>query len=93
MQRARVEVHICPAQPEQLTLTHARSDRHHVQGFEPVALDRLEEPPALLGTEHLELPAHAPRRGDQARHKFLKTFYRNPASSVNANRLNNFCSQ
>ena len=55
-QRTGVEVHVDPSQAEQLTLSHAGTNRGGIEGLEPISAERIEERPNLRRAEGSDLP-------------------------------------
>ncbi len=59
-----IEVHVAPAQAEDLTLTHPRRYGEHEEGLEACTPRRLQEGGALLRRQHRRLFSLSTRRLD-----------------------------
>jgi len=65
VQRAGGQVDVGPSEPEQFPCAHAGGEGEDVEGFQPVALDRLHEASCLVWGEGDEVKAGLARWGDQ----------------------------
>jgi hypothetical protein len=65
VQRASGEVDVGPPEPEQLPFAHPGGEGEDVEGFQPVALDHVQEVSRLVGGEGDEVMAGLARWRDQ----------------------------
>ncbi len=61
-ERAGLQVHVIPVQPQELALPHAGVDGQHEQGLQALAPACFEEPAGLLGRERRDLHLLGPGR-------------------------------